>query len=70
MKREWVESSMMRAVGYDAKKLILEIQFQSGSIYEYFDVPREVYEGLMNASSLGRYFDDEIKDCYQFARTK
>lgn len=59
-----VESSMIQAVGYDAKTKILEVLFDSGKTYGYEDVPVEVYEGLMAASSKGQYMRSSIIDCY------
>ncbi|MBI3241559.1 MAG: KTSC domain-containing protein [Chloroflexi bacterium] len=48
-----VDSSMIHAVGYDQQKRILEIIFNSGGTYQYFDVPPDVYEGLLKAESKG-----------------
>lgn len=32
--------------------------------YKYFDVPLPVYDGLRNASSKGRYFNETIRGRY------
>lgn len=61
MKRQSVESSNLASVGFDAAKQILEIEFNHGGIYQYYYVPISIYEGLMNASSHGTYFDSNIK---------
>jgi hypothetical protein len=58
----------MKSVGYQAKDKTLEIEFQSGVLYQYWDVPPEVYEGLLQARSKGQYFNGEIRDCYECAR--
>lgn len=68
MKRESVESTTMRSVGYDRRGRILEIEFQSGVAYQYLDVPQKVYEELTRAESKGQYFNDEIRDGYEFVR--
>ncbi|MBA7540511.1 hypothetical protein ES705_32810 [subsurface metagenome] len=39
MKRKQVESSNLASVGYDADKKILEIEFNHGGVYQYFNVP-------------------------------
>ena len=54
-------SSNLQDVGYDAPAQILEIGFINGRVYQYFDVPESVYDGLMSADSHGKYFDAEIK---------
>jgi hypothetical protein len=51
MKRTAVDSSMIDSVGYDEKKQILEVEFNHGGIYEYYDVEKEVFDDLMNADS-------------------
>ncbi len=65
MQRRPVVSSKLRAVGYDARHQILEIEFLAGSVYHYFGVPEEVHEALMNAASKGTYFQDRIREAYR-----
>lgn len=62
MRREPVESDALRSVGYDPGRRILEIEFASGTVYRYFEVPEEVYAGLMTAASHGEFFSDHIRD--------
>jgi hypothetical protein len=66
MKLTSVESSMIHAVGYDAKTRTLEVVFNSGRTYCYEDVPRKVYKELMEAESKGSYMRDCIIDCYLY----
>ena len=70
MKREPVESSNLASVGYDTDNKILEIEFNHGGVYQYFDVPQDVYDELMNADSHGKYFVHNIKDEYEYDRIK
>lgn len=59
----YVNSSAIRAVGWDERTLNLDIIFTSGStVYTYFSVQRWKYEGLLSASSKGTYFNDYIRD--------
>ncbi|MCX7429196.1 MAG: KTSC domain-containing protein [Planctomycetia bacterium] len=51
----------MRSVGYDEDQQTLEIEFTNGAVYRYFDVPAEVYRGLMAAESHGRYFHEHVR---------
>ncbi|MFI5151011.1 MAG: KTSC domain-containing protein [Bacteroidia bacterium] len=39
----------------DYKQQTLEIKFSDGSVYEYFDVPKNTYIKLVNAESQGRF---------------
>ena len=68
MKRISVESSNLRSVGYDESTETLEIEFSHGGVYQYFGVPKEVYEGLMSASSHGKYHAKYIKKRYSYQR--
>ena len=68
MKRLSVESSNLASIGYDADDNILEIEFNHGGIYQYFNVPSEVYEELMNADSHVKYFAANIKNDYDYIK--
>ena len=62
---------MIRSIGYDDGGSVLEIEFRSGKIYQYLNVPRSVYLGLISADSKGRYFEAHIKDAeYIYQRVR
>ncbi len=61
MERNPVQSSNLSSVGYDANNMVLEIEFNSGGIYQYFGVPEHIFNELMSAGSKGTYFDQNIK---------
>ncbi|AUF96919.1 KTSC domain-containing protein [Pseudomonas sp. 02C 26] len=60
-----VRSSAITAVGYDAATRRMKIAFKQGRTYDYCGVPSEVYQGLINARSVGTYYDRVIRDRYQ-----
>lgn len=64
MNREPVTSSNIKAVGYDPSTNVLEVEFSSGTIYQYADVPAQVYKDLMEAESVGRYFAANVRNVY------
>ena len=68
MNRQHVSSSNIRSIGYDSNSQTLEIEFHSGGIYQYYNVPNSTYNALMSASSHGSFFHRHIKD--QFGCTK
>jgi hypothetical protein len=70
MNRQRVQSSNIRSVGYESTTHTFEIEFHSGGIYKYFDVPESVHVGLLNAASKGSYFHDQIKDRYRYRRVE
>lgn len=68
MRREAVDSSMLSSVGYDEESRTLEVEFTSGTVYRYFDVPPEEHRLLMEAGSIGKYMNANIKGLYASAR--
>jgi hypothetical protein len=60
-----VESSAMRAVGYDDTSHRMRIVFAQGNTHDYCDVPRDIFENLLSAKSKGAYFNRAIKDKYE-----
>jgi hypothetical protein len=59
-----VNSSAMTAVGYDPLSRRMKITFTQGHTYDFCEVPQRIFDGLMRASSKGRYYNDHIKDLY------
>lgn len=64
MQRQSVSSSNIRSIGYDAGTGTLEVEFNSGGVYQYFNVPEATYSALMRASSKGAFVNACIKDRY------
>lgn len=62
MERTPVSSSNIESVGYDAATRTLEVEFLSGSVYQYSNVPADKFTGMMNASSKGDYLNYWIKE--------
>jgi len=61
MDRERVISSNIFSVGYDENSETLEIEFHDGSIYEYYGVPKSLYESFIGSSSLGSFLHRHLK---------
>jgi hypothetical protein len=61
-----VISSAIARIEYDELSRELQVTFVGGRTYTYYDVPRDVYVGFVNAPSKGQYFNDRIKDRYRF----
>jgi hypothetical protein len=65
MLRSVVNSTTFRSVGSDAERSVLEVEFVNGRVYQYANFPRELFEGLRVAPSVGRYYLDHIKECFE-----
>jgi len=64
-----VQSRSIRRLGYNPETQQLVIQFYDslpGLRTVYSPVPQEVFDGLMNADSMGRYLDENIRYTYEF----
>ncbi|VIO69546.1 hypothetical protein CI1B_27520 [Bradyrhizobium ivorense] len=68
MRRDQVTSSNVAEIGYDPDSRILEVLFKTGSVYQYFEVPQQIYEELMRASSVGGFMNANLKGRYRYAR--
>jgi hypothetical protein len=66
--REPVASSTIAAIGYDDATETLEVEFTSGSIYQYYNVGRALYEQLIQAPSKGQFLNAYIKNAYPYSR--
>ena len=68
MERIKVKSSNISSIGYDEESKTLTIEFHHGGLYEYKDVPKKSYEGLISANSVGVEFHKEIKGSYKYEK--
>lgn len=68
MQRYSVASSNISSIGYDPGTETLEVEFLSGSIYQYYNVSQNTYDELMNSGSKGRFLNTYIKNAYPYSR--
>lgn len=68
MRRQRVDSSAISSVGYDERSSTLEVEFRSGAVYDYHDVPPKVWKELLGAPSKGRFFSRSLRGRYPFTR--
>lgn len=68
---DWIntpESSNIQRFRYDPHSQILKVEFKNSGVYEYYDVPSHMYEGMAGASSKGQFLASQIKGAYRYAR--
>ena len=61
-----VESTTLATVAYDAARQLLQLEFCSRAIYQYFGVPAAVHEALLCAPSKGGYFNRFIRGYFPY----
>jgi len=68
MTREPVISSTIVTIGYDETSQTLEVEFNNGAIYQYYNVTQTLFDQLMQAGSKGQFLAYQIKNSYPFSR--
>lgn len=61
MKPIAVDSTSLATITYEAGLRSLRICFRDQTVYQYLDVPANVYEALMGAQSKGAYFNRAVR---------
>lgn len=53
------------AVGYDELSQVMQIDFEDGDVYQFIEVPKEVYHDFLNHHSVDQYYYHYIKGKYR-----
>lgn len=65
-----VKSSNLRAVDYNPSTHMLTVWFRNGTVYEYYGVLQSVFDGLLSATSKGRFHHRYIRYSYRYRRIR
>jgi hypothetical protein len=68
MERHPMSSSMVISLGYDEASQTLEVEFKTGLVYQYYNVPPIVNEQLMAAESAGKFINAQVKPNFPCSR--
>ena len=63
-----VNSTCIASIGYSATDCVLDVEFASGSVYRYFDVPPDVHADLVRAESIGAHFNRGIRSRFNYVK--
>ncbi len=55
-------SAVVESFDYDEAKQVLRIAFNDQSVYDYRDVPPDVFQAFKSAPSVGQFFNAQIRD--------
>ena len=61
-----VDSTTLLTVSYDEAQALMQLEFCSRAVYQYFRVPAEVHQSLLAAPSKGRYFNQAIRGHFRY----
>ena len=63
-----VTSTNVNALAYDEQDQVMSVEFKAGNRYQYFEVPPHIFDECLNASSVGQYFNKNIKNKFRYSR--
>jgi hypothetical protein len=66
MARAPLQSSVLAAAEYFPELPALDIVFNTGDVYRYFEVPLSLYQDLLEADSKGAFFNAHIRNQFSF----
>ncbi|WP_207510370.1 KTSC domain-containing protein [Longitalea luteola] len=61
-------SATVAKIGYERSNASLEVEFHNGTVYQYFDVPEQIWEAFKASSSKGQFLNDIIKGQFRYSR--
>ena len=65
-----INSSNLKHASYDTSTKILTITFNNRSIYEYYDIPWELFTKFRMSDSQGKFFSTNISRNYKYKKLK
>jgi hypothetical protein len=68
MIRTPVVSTSIATVAYNEQSRALEVEYASGRVYRYLDVPEEVFAWLLKARSKGGFVNRMIRNRYEYTQ--
>jgi hypothetical protein len=61
-------STVIRSFEYAPETSVLTIRFVAGTVYEYYEVPQQVYDAFLSFREKGIFYNTHIKRKFRFMR--
>ncbi len=68
MERSKVPCELICEIGYDKDKELLEVVFNTGEVYQYEDVPHNIFISFMTAPNHATFYQEYIKHSYEYQK--
>jgi hypothetical protein len=65
-----IQSSNIKSSTYNTEDKTLLIEFNNNSLYQYNELPWEVFTKFRMAESQGKYFNSDISKKYKYEKVK
>ena len=56
-----IASGTIKGYNYHGRSCVLDIFTCDGMVYQYFDVPKKIVDGLLTVKDPGTYYRDKIR---------
>lgn len=66
MERSPVKSSSIKSIGHDGD--VLEVEFANGHVYRHSGFPRDQFDRMMQATSVGAHYNAFVRGQYTYER--
>lgn len=63
-----IESSNLVKTEYDTQTKKMLVEFKNGTVYEYDEVPHQVYTQFRMSESQGKFFSSKISKTYKYKK--
>ena len=68
MEMKKISSGKLRAIGYDARARLLQVQLDNGDTLQYSGVGEEIWRRLSTSASAWSYYRDNIEEEFSAKR--
>jgi hypothetical protein len=65
-----ITSSNLKSATYNTEEKTLMVEFNNGAIYQYTEVPWEIFTKFRMAESQGKFFNTSISKTYKYQKVK
>lgn len=63
-----INSSNLKFASYQTEEKTLSVTFKNGSIYEYYEVPWEIFTKLRMSDSQGKFLNMNINKVFKYKK--
>jgi hypothetical protein len=68
MEMKKINSGKLRAIGYDAREHILQVELDNGSTLQYSDVGESIWQRLSGSAAAWSFYRDNIEEEFAVKR--
>ena len=65
-----IKSTNLKSAIYETGTKTLTVTFNNGSIYEYYELPWEIFTKFRMSESQGKFFNTSISRTYKYKKIK